>query len=419
MTDHGAVAGAGGVGARFPALRHRNFRRYVFGQGVSLIGFWMQAVAQSWLVYRISGSAQVLGMVAAAAYAPIVVVSPLTGVLSERARRWTAIIVTQTVMMLLALGLGVVAARGAATVPIVTVFAVCLGITGAVDLPLRQAFLVEMVGIDDLPSAVAMNASIFNAARVVGPAVAGMMVGAVGEAPCFFLNAASYLAVLWALVGMRIPRRTPAIGAGVTGQGVASGLRYVRQDRRLEALLLALGVVSALSLQFNVLMPVVAKRVFGAGAQGYGLLLTAFGVGAVTSALWLASQQYTHLEHRRNILVGLLGFGGGLLGVAVSGRLEIALACQVIAGFCMIRYTATTNTLIQLLVDDGFRGRVMGLHTVMFMGTSPIGSLVIGTVAERFGAPLGLAVAGATPVVIAAWLALRVPQVALREPLAA
>ena len=167
------------------------------------------------------------------------------------------------------------------------------------------------------------------------------------------------------------------------------------------------------------LMPVVAKRVFGAGAQGYGLLLTAFGVGAVTSALWLASQQYTHLEHRRNILVGLLGFGGGLLGVAVSGRLEIALACQVIAGFCMIRYTATTNTLIQLLVDDGFRGRVMGLHTVMFMGTSPIGSLVIGTVAERFGAPMGLAVAGATPVVIAAWLALRVPQVALREPLAA
>jgi MFS family permease len=139
-------------------------------------------------------------------------------------------------------------------------------------------------------------------------------------------------------------------------------------------------------------------------------------VGAVLSALWLASQRYTHLEHRRNLLLGLVGFGTGLLGVAVSRRFEVALACQVIAGFSMIRYTATTNTLIQLLVDEGYRGRVMGLHTVMFMGTSPIGSLVIGTVAERFGAPMGLAVAGATPLVAAAWLMLSIPQAALRQP---
>ena len=410
---------AGALGARFPALRHRNFRRYVFGQGVSLIGFWMQSVAQGWLVFRLSGSAQVLGLVVAAAFAPIVVVAPLAGVLSERVRRQPAIVATQGASMLLALGLGLLVARGAATVPVVAAFAVALGIVGAIDLPLRQAFLVEMVGIDDLPSAVAMNASIFNAARVVGPAMAGHLVATIGEAPCFILNAASYLAVLWALVGMRLPRAAAPALTTPAGKGFVSGLRYVRRDYRLGALLIGLGVVSAMSLQFSVLMPVVAKRVFGTGARGYGMLLTAFGIGAVTSALWLASQRYSHLEHRRNLLFGLVGFGSGLLGVALSPRFEMALACQVVAGFCMIRYTATTNTLIQLLVDEGYRGRVMGLHTVMFMGTSPIGSLLIGTLAERLGAPVALAVAGATPVLAAFWLSIQVPRAALPEPAAA
>jgi MFS family permease len=306
--------------------------------------------------------------------------------------------------MLLAFALGILVASGAVTVALVALIAACLGVVGAFDLPTRQAFIVEMVGPEDLPSAIALNASIFNTARVVGPAVAGTLVAKVGEAPCFFLNGASYLAVLWALATMRLP--PTGRGAATTASGFRSGLRYVRAHPVLRPLLLALGVVSGLSLQVNVLMPVVAQR-FGAAAQGYGLLLTAFGAGAILSALRLASRRHTYAQHRRNLLFGLGAFGAGLLALAASPRLEAALVCHAVAGLGMIRFTATTNTLLQLVVDDRYRGRVMGLHTVMFMGTAPIGSLLLGWLAQRWQAPAALLVAGGAPLVVAAWLATR------------
>ncbi len=404
VRPRGAAAAAGGLAARFPALQHVYFRRYIAGQGISLIGFWMQAVAQSWLVYRLSASAFALGVVASAAYLPVLCLAPVAGVVADRVDRHRLVVLTQTLAMLLALGLGTLVALGVATVPIVAGFALGLGMVGAFDLPTRQAFLVQMVGAEDLPSAIAMNASVFNAARVIGPALAGTLVASIGEAPCFFLNAASYLAVIGALLTMRFPRAAGRGAAAPRRGELRSGVRYVRAHPPLGALLLALGVVSGLALQFGVLLPVVAERRFGAGASGYGMLLTAVGVGAVCSALELASRRPDAATHRRHLLGGLVAFGLGLLGLAASPRLAAALACNVVAGFGLIRFTATTNTLLQLLVDDGYRGRVMGLHTVMFMGTSPAGSLLLGALAERFGAVPALIVSAAAPLAAAAWL---------------
>jgi MFS family permease len=400
-----ALLGRGGEGG-FPALRHADFRRYILGQGLSLIGFWMQNVALGWLVYRLSGSELALGTVAFVAYLPVLCLAPVAGVVADRVDKWRLIMCTQTAMMLLAIVLGSLAALGLVTVPLVAVLASLLGAVGAFDLPTRQAFIVEMVGPEDLPSAIALNASIFNTARVVGPAVAGILVATVGEAPCFFLNGASYLAVLWALGGMRLADAPRAV-ARHGGRGLRSGLRYVQRQPAQAALLLALGLVSALGLQANVLMPSLAQRTFGRGPTGYGLLLTGYGVGAVLSALRLASGRYTRDEHRRTLLLGLGLFGAGLLGVAASRVFALAVAFQVIAGLGMIRFTATTNTLIQLLVDDEYRGRVMGLHTVMFMGMAPLGSLLLGAIAEPFGARAAILVSAAAPLTALAFLTTR------------
>jgi MFS family permease len=396
----------GGVATRFPALRHPDFRRYVLGQSISLVGFWMQSVAQAWLVYRLSGSELALGAVAFAGYLPVLCLAPVAGVVADRVDKWRLIMATQSAAMVLALLMGILVASGLATVPLVAVFASVLGTVGAFDLPTRQSFLVEMVGPEDLPGAIALNASIFNTARVVGPAIAGGLVATVGEGPCFFLNSVSYLAVLWALAGMRLDaRRRPVARHG--GRALRAGLRYVRQQPAQAALLLALGLVSALGLQANVLMPSLAQRTFVRGPTGYGLLLTGYGIGAVASALWLASRRSTREEHRRTLLGGLLIFGLGLLGVAASPSFPAAVACQTIAGLGMIRFTATTNTLIQLLVADDYRGRVMGLHTVMFMGMAPLGSLLLGAIAEPFGARAALVVSAAAPLTALAFLARR------------
>ncbi len=373
----------------------------------------MQSVAQGWLVYRLSGSELVLGAVAFVAYLPILCFAPLAGVVADRLPKRQLILVTQTLAMLLAFTLGTLSALDMVTVPIVAVIACLLGTVGAFDLPIRQSFLVEMVGPDDLPSAIALNASIFNTARVVGPALAGTLAGTIGEAPCFLLNGLSYLGVIWALLHIH-PHRAPV--AARSERDLRAGLRYVRGQPVQAALLVALGLVSGLSLQANVLMPSLAERTFAMGATGYGLLLTFYGIGAVLSALRLASRRWSPRQHRRNLLGGLAVFGAGLLGVAASPTFETALACQVVAGLGMIRFTATTNTLIQLLVDDRYRGRVMGLHTVMFMGTAPLGSLVLGSIAQPLGARAALILSGGVPLAVAAVLGWRLRRASLFSP---
>jgi len=401
--------------AGVPALRHRNFRLFVVGQGISLIGYWMQSVAQGWLVYRLNGRPVDLGKVAFAGYLPILFLAPLAGVVADRLPRRPVLLVTQSLLMLLALGLGVVVARHAATVPIVIGFAAAGGLVGALDIPTRQSFLIEMSSPEDLPNAIAVNSSIFNGARVVGPAIAGSLVSVAGEAACFFLNAASYLAVLAALLRMRLPRVTRARHTQPLGAGFVSGLRYVWGVPALRSLLMLLGVVCALGAQYVVLMPVFAKTVFGAGAEGYGLLLTAAGIGSVSSSVHLATRHYSRAQHRRQLLLGLGMFAVAVLGVAASPRFELALVCQVFAGWGLIRYLATTNTLLQLIVDEPYRGRMMGLHAVMFLGTQPFGGLALGALAQGFGARRATLVSGGASLAAALWLAVRLRRVALRE----
>jgi MFS family permease len=399
---------ASGLTARFPALRHRNFRRYATGQVISLAGFWMQSVAQGWLVFRLSHSERALGAVAFVGYLPVFLFSPLAGVVADRMDKRRLIMITQTMLLVLTAVQGLIVATDVVTVPIVGAMAFLVGCAGAFDLPTRQSFIVDLVGSDDLPAAIAFNASVFNTARVVGPAIAGVVVATAGEGPCFFLNSASYLAALWAIGGMRfgVPRMRPVEGRPT---GLRSGLGYVRRRPVIAALLAALGVVSTLALQANVLMPSLAERVFGRGPQGYAGLLTVYGAGAVVTAFRLASRQYSDAEHRRNLLLGLSGLAVGLIVVATSARYEVALLGQLVAGFGMVRYTATTNALVQLLVDDVYRGRVMGLHTVMFAGSAPFGALILGAVGGRYGPQAALFVSGAGALAAAMWLAGRLP----------
>ena len=400
-----------GIAGRFPALRHPNFRRYAIGQVISLAGFWMQSVAQGWLVFRLSSQSEfALGLVAFIGYLPVFLFSPLAGVIADRIDKRRLILVTQSLAMLLAFVQGVIVVSQVATVPIVAGMAFLVGLVGAFDLPIRQSFIMELVGVDDLPAAIAFNASVFNTARVVGPAVAGVIVATAGEGPCFFLNGVSYLAALWAIGGMTARGIARARSAGGRASGIRSGLAYVRRRPVVAALLLALGVVSTLALQANVLMPSLAEKVFGRSAQGYGALLTAYGLGAVVTALRLASRQYSTAQYRRNLLLGLLGMALGLGVVAGSTRYEMALAGQLLAGFGMLRYTATTNALVQLLVEDDHRGRVMGLHTVMFAGAAPFGALLLGSIGERAGPQAALVVSGAGAVLVAMWLARRLPR---------
>lgn len=399
----------------FPALRHRNFRLFVVGQGTSLVGFWMQSVAQGWLVYRLQERPLDVGKVAFAGYLPILFLSPVAGAVADRLPRRAMLLVTQTLLMLLAFCLGILVWRNAITVPILIAFAGGVGLVSALDVPTRQSFLVEMVGPEDLPNAIALNSSIFNGARVVGPAIAGMLIGIVGEAACFFLNAASYLAVIFALARMDVVDTVRPHHEQPLLAGFRSGLRYAWNAPVLRNLLLLLGIVCGMGVQYQVLMPVFARTVFTAGPAGYGLLLTAAGIGSMASSLELAARRYSRAQHRRNLLFGLMVFATAVVGLSLSPRFEVALVCQLFAGFGMVRYLATTNTLLQLVVDDGYRGRVMGLHTVMFLGTQPAGSLVLGGLAQSFGARRAALVSGTASLSAALWLALRLRRVAMRE----
>jgi MFS family permease len=343
-------------------------------------------------------------------YLPILLLAPVAGLVADRVDKLRLIIVTQTVAMVLACAVGTLVWSGHATVPLVAVAAMLLGTVGAFDLPARQSFLVELVGTKDLPGAIAFNASVFNTARVVGPALAGVLVGVVGEAPCFFLNGLSYVAALWALLGMRFTGRVTVYPSREGRRSVRSGLAYLRGQPAQRALLVALGLVSAFSLQANVLMPSLAQRVFERGAGGYGVLLTAFGLGAVLSALSLATGRVGS-SRRRTLTGGLIGFGVGLLGVASSPRFDVACVCQLVAGLGMIRFTATTNVWIQSLVDDAYRGRVMGLHTLMFAGVAPVGSLLLGAIAERMGPQVALVLSGTVPLLVCVWVTRRLRDV--------
>ena len=395
--------------ATFRALRHRNYRLFFFGQLVSLIGTWMQSVAQAWLAYRLTGSAALLGVVAFSGQIPAFLFASWGGVVADRWPRRRILLATQVASMLLAGTLAGLTLSNRIEVPHLLVIAALLGVVNAFDIPARQAFVVEMVGREDLINAIALNSSIFNGARVVGPALAGVLVARFGEGWCFLLNATSYLAVLASLLAIDVPEAAGARPTGSTLSRIVEGFRYAAAARPVRALLLLLGVVSLTAMPFSVLMPIFADRILGGGAASLGLLMGASGVGALAGALVLASRRGI-AGLGRFVALSAAGFGVCLVLFSLSRRLWLSVALQVPVGFFMISQMASSNTLIQSLVPDRVRGRVMALYTMMFMGMAPFGALLAGAAAERWGAPATLAAGGATALAGALALASRIPR---------
>ncbi len=388
--------------ATFRSLRHRNFQLFFSGQFISLIGTWMQTVAQSWLVYRLTGSSLLLGVVGFSSQIPVFLLAPLGGLVADRWPRQKVVIATQTASMILAFMLAGLALAHRLTVWEIMVLAGLLGVVNAFDIPARQAFLIEMVSREDLMNAIALNSSMFNGARVAGPAVAGILVAALGVGWCFFANAVSYIAVIIGLLLMRIKRPAELERNDSALENVIEGFRFARRTGPVWTLLLLVGLVNFVAMPVTVLMPIFADRILHGGVQGLGWLMGAIGVGALLGALALA----TRTDVRglgRWVAVSAGAFGVSLVLFGFSHWMWISIAVLVPSGFFMMVEMAATNTLVQAMSPDRLRGRVMAIYSMMTGGMAPLGSLTAGAAADRIGAPAAVAVGGVWCVVGAFW----------------
>src|SRR5271167_2724259 len=375
------------------ALRHRNFQLFFSGQLISLIGTWMQSVAQAWLVYRLTGSALLLGSVGFASQFPVFLVAPFGGITADRVNRQRLVIITQIASMILAGILAWLTLTGRVHVWHIFALAALLGVVNAFDIPGRQAFLVDMVGKDDLMNAIALNSSMFNGARIIGPAIAGILVARIGEGWCFFANAVSYIAVIIGLLLLKLgPLRTAPKGSSPF-EHIVEGFRYVWRTAPLHALILLIGLVSLVAVPYSVLMPIFADRVLHRGAHGLGILMGAAGVGALFGALTLAVRQSLRGLGR---VVGLsaVGFGVSLILFSFSKSFWLSVALLIPVGYSVMLEMSGSNTLIQSMVPDELRGRAMAMYTMMFMGMAPIGSLLSGELAGAIGASRTAALGG-------------------------
>lgn len=394
------------------AFRHKNYRLFFFGQLVSLSGTWMQSVAQSWLVYKLTGSPALLGLVGFSGQIPVFLLSPIGGAIADRYNRHRILLITQTTAMVLAFVLAALTLTDSIQVWHVFVLAALLGTANAFDIPTRQAFITDMVGKEDLINAIALNSSMFNGARIVGPAIAGLLVAGVGEGWAFFGNAASYLAVILGLLLMTIkpekrePRTTSAIA------DIVEGFVYVGHTAPVRALILLLGFVSLIGTPYAVLMPIFADQILGGGASGLGILMGASGVGALCAAVALAMR--TSIKGLgRWVAFSSAGFGVSLILFSLSTNFWLSALFLVPTGFCMMIQMASSNTLVQSLVPDNLRGRVMAVYSMMFMGMAPFGALAAGSLAGSLGAPLTVRIGGAVCILGAIAFGLRLP--VLRE----
>ena len=406
------------------ALRHRNFQLFFGGQLISLVGTWMQTVAQSWLVYRLTGSGLLLGAVGFASQIPVFLVAPLGGITADRANRQRIVIATQTASMILAFILAALTLTGKVQVWHIFVLAALLGVVNAFDIPGRQSFLVDMVGKDDLMNAIALNSSMFNGARVIGPAVAGVLVARLGEGWCFFANAVSYIAVIAGLMMMRV--HAPARVSAKTSpwEHIIEGFQFVNRTAPIRALLILLGVVSVTGMPYVVLMPIFADKILHNGGQEFasligshdlgavrlGILMGAAGVGALLGALTLAVRSGVK-GLGRWVTVCCAGFGVSLMLFAFSKSFWLSVALLLPVGYFIMLQMASSNTLIQVMVPDELRGRVMALYSMMFMGMAPVGALLGGALSDRLGAPMTVALGGIASVAGAWWFGVQLPKI--------
>jgi MFS family permease len=389
------------------ALRHRNFQLFFGGQLISLIGTWMQSVAQAWLVYSMTKSALLLGSVGFASQIPVFLIAPFGGITADRVNRQRLVIATQTASMILAGILAWLALSGRVQVWHIFVLAATLGVVNAFDIPGRQSFLIDMVGKEDLMNAIALNSSMFNGARIIGPAIAGILVAKIGEGWCFAANAVSYIAVIAGLLLMHV-HCAPRASKHSPIEDIIEGFRWVNQTRLIRALLLLVGLVSLVAMPYTVLMPVFADEILRGGARELGILMGATGVGALLGALTLASK--TGVKGLgRWVAFSCASLGISLFLFSFSRSFWLSVVLLLPAGYSMMLQMACSNTLIQTMVPDQLRGRVMAFYSMMFMGMAPFGAFFGGALAHHIGAPITVAVGGLTCITGAIWFGRALP----------
>ena len=383
----------GRIGLMMRSLRHRNFRLFFTGQLISLIGTWMQTVAESWLVYRLTGSSLLLGSVGFASQIPVFILAPIGGMVADRYNRHRLIIATQCCAMALAGTYGFLTLTNRISVPLIFILAALLGVVNAFDIPARQAFIMDMVGREDLMNAIALNSSMFNGARVIGPAIAGIVVAKIGEGWCFSANSISYIAVISGLLMMTVRKPEPRTSAKSMLENVIEGFQFARQTKPIRALLLLVGLVSLVGMPYSVLMPIFADKILHGGARGLGILMGATGVGALIGALALAAKHGLK-GLGKWVAVTSTGFGVALIAFSFSRSFWLSALFLVPVGLFMMVQMASTNTLIQAMVPDQLRGRVIALYSMMFMGMAPFGAFFAGAIAQKIGAPWTVAIGG-------------------------
>jgi MFS family permease len=404
------------------SFRHRNYRLFYGGQLVSLIGTWMQSVAQSWLVLTLTGSPFDLGLVAAMQFVPVLLFGLFGGVIADALPKRRTLIATQAAMMVFAFVLGALTLTGVVQVWMIVVLAFLLGCANAVDMPVRQSFVVEMVGREDVANAVALNSAMFNAARVLGPAVAGFTIAITGTGIAFIVNGLSFLAVIVALLAMReqdlrpAPLSTRPGSAREVGEHLAEGLGYVRRTPIVLLAVVIVGAVSMAGMNYSVVFPAFVRDTLGADAAAYGILMASFGAGAVLAALALAVRGRANAW---SIVGGALLLGVAEILIAQTRMLGMAVVLGVVVGAGGVTMAASANSLIQLAVPDRLRGRVIGVYTTVFVGSTPIGALATGIAASALGVPAAIAIGGAVSVVAGLWGAVWLRSLRAARPIAA
>jgi len=376
-----------GLNLLLRALGSRNYRLYFFGQAVSLIGTWMQQIALRWLVYRLTKSELLLGVVGFASDIPVFFLVPFAGVLADKFKRQRILAITQGLAALQALILAILVITDQVAVWHIVALGALLGVINAFDIPTRQSFLVEVVeNKEDLGNAIALNSFIFNGALLIGPILAGMMIAFFGEGPCLILNGVSYLALIGALLLMKIPERKMASGNIQLGRGILEGATYAFRSVPIRSILLLVALVSFVGVSYLLFMPVLAEGVLHGGPRVFGYLMSATGVGALAGAVFLASRKNILGLGKVIVVAGIL-YGIGLIALPLSHHLILSLIIAMVVGFSLMMQMTASNTILQTIVDDRKRGRVMSLFVMARRGVESFGSLVAGAVAHRFGAP--------------------------------
>ena len=400
-----------GLKSIFRPLQYRNYRLFFYGQSISLIGTWIQRIAVPWMVYNMTGSVLLLGLVGFAGQIPTFILAPFAGVLIDRWDRYKILIVAQILAMIQSLVLAFLVFNHSIEVWHVILLSIFLGCINAFDMPARQSFVVDMIeDKKDLGNAIALNSSMFNSARLIGPSVAGILISVTGEGICFLINGLSYIFVIVFLLKMNISPREIKAKSAQAFKGFKEGFKYTFGFLPIRSILLLLSLVSLMGMPFTVLMPVFAKTILHGGSHTFGFLMGAMGLGALISAIYMASRKSVRgLENIVPLFAGL--FGVGLIVFSFTHFFLISMTLMVIVGLGMIMQTTACNTILQTIVDDDKRGRVMSFYTMAFMGTAPLGSLYAGVMASRIGVPNTLIIGGVSCIIGAVLFARKLPEI--------